>query len=81
MACGLPVVTTTKCGAAELLMEGESGFVRDALDVGGIAQALATLDASNAGRMGRAAAEAVREFTPQAMAREYLSLYERLIHR
>ena len=81
MACGLPVVTTTKCGAAELLVEGESGFVRDALDVAGIAQALAMLDAASAERMGRAAAEAVREFTPQAMAREYLSLYERLIHR
>ena len=35
MACGLPVVTTPKCGAAELLREGESGFVRDALDIAG----------------------------------------------
>src|SRR4030095_7675249 len=33
MACGLPVVTTPKCGTAELVREGENGFVRDALDV------------------------------------------------
>ena len=31
-AAGLPVVTSTKCGAAEILSEGETGFVRDALD-------------------------------------------------
>jgi len=81
MACGLPVVTTTKCGAAELVTEGENGFVRDALDARGIAEALGLLDPARAERMGRAAAEAVRAFTPEAMAREYLALYERLIHR
>lgn len=81
MACGLPVVTTTKCGVAELLAEGKTGYVRDALDVAGIAQALGSLDAATAARMGLAAAEAVRGFTPEAMAREYLALYERLIHR
>lgn len=81
MACGLPVLTTTKCGVAELLVDGESGFVRDALDVDGFARALGALDAQAAERMGRAAAEAVSRYTPEAMAREYLSLYERLIRR
>src|SRR5439155_7573998 len=27
MACGLPVVTSTKCGAAELILEHDAGFV------------------------------------------------------
>ncbi|HXN14976.1 MAG TPA: glycosyltransferase family 4 protein, partial [Usitatibacter sp.] len=41
MACGLPVLTTLQCGAAEIVSEGETGFVRDALDIEGIAEALA----------------------------------------
>jgi UDP-glucose:(heptosyl)LPS alpha-1,3-glucosyltransferase len=81
MACGLPVVTTPTCGAAELLAEGSSGYVRDALDAAGMAQALATLDAQRAPAMGTAARAAVEPFTPQAMAREYLDLYRRLLRR
>jgi UDP-glucose:(heptosyl)LPS alpha-1,3-glucosyltransferase len=81
MACGLAVITTPKCGVAELLREGESGFVRDALDVAGFAQVLGRLDPATAARMGARAAEAVKPFTPQAMAREYLALYERVLRR
>ena len=81
MACGLPVVTTPKCGAAELLAEGESGFVRDARDTAGMAQALAVLDPARARAMGEAARTAVARFTPQAMAQEYLALYHRLLRR
>jgi UDP-glucose:(heptosyl)LPS alpha-1,3-glucosyltransferase len=82
MACALPIVTTPKCGVAELLREGESGFIRDALDADGIAQALATLaDAALRARMGAAAREAVLPFTPARMAREYLALYHRLLAR
>ncbi len=81
MACGLPVVTTPTCGAAELLREGETGFIRDALDVAGMAEALATLDPARARAMGAAAREAVMPFTPQAMAQEFLALYRRLLRR
>jgi len=82
MACGLPVVTTAKCGAAELLREAESGFVRDALDAGGIAAALAALEDPLAReRMGAGAREAVLPYTPAGMAREYVALYRRLLAR
>jgi UDP-glucose:(heptosyl)LPS alpha-1,3-glucosyltransferase len=81
MACGLPVVTTPKCGAAELLVEGESGCVRDALDMAGMARALADLGPERARAMGEAARAAVARFTPQAMAQEYLALYHRLLRR
>lgn len=81
MACGLPVVTTPKCGVAELLAEGETGFVRDALDVAGIAAALDRLDPATATRMGANGRDAVAPFTPQAMARDFLALYRRLLHR
>jgi UDP-glucose:(heptosyl)LPS alpha-1,3-glucosyltransferase len=81
MACGLPVVTTRKCGAAELLREGESGFVHDALDIAALGAALARLDPVTAARMGSAAREAVAKLTPEAMAGEYLALYERMLSR
>ncbi len=79
MACGLPVVTSTRCGAAEVIREGESGFVRDALDVLGLAECLARLEPGTARHMGEAARAAVAALTPEAMAREYLALYERLL--
>jgi UDP-glucose:(heptosyl)LPS alpha-1,3-glucosyltransferase len=81
MACALPVVTTPSCGAAEVVRDGENGFVRDALDVQGIANALEMLDPPTAARLGAAAVDAVRPFTPQAMAAQYLALYQRLLQR
>ena len=79
MAAGLPVVTSAKCGAAEIVAEGESGFVRDSLDLAGLAACLDRLDPPTARRMGMAARDAVAALTPQAMGREYLALYERLL--
>lgn len=79
MAAGLPVVTSTTCGAAEVVTEGESGFVRDALDVAGLAECLERLDPATARRMGEAARAAVAPLTPAAMAAQYLALYERLL--
>jgi UDP-glucose:(heptosyl)LPS alpha-1,3-glucosyltransferase len=81
MASGLPIVTTSRCGVSELVVEGESGFVRDALDITGIADALGRLDAATAQRMGMHARAAVAGLTPSAMAEEYLALYGRLLHR
>jgi UDP-glucose:(heptosyl)LPS alpha-1,3-glucosyltransferase len=37
LACGLPVVTSTSCGAAELIRHGTNGYVCDALDMDGLA--------------------------------------------
>lgn len=81
MACGLPVVTSTKCGVAELVRDGENGFVRDALDVAGIAGALERLDPTEAARQGAHARDTVAPLTPAAMAREYIALYERLLRK
>jgi UDP-glucose:(heptosyl)LPS alpha-1,3-glucosyltransferase len=81
MASGLPVVTTRQCGAAELLAEGASGFVRDALDLAGLAEAMERLDPDTARRMGEAARAAVAPYTPETMAAEYVALYRRLLHR
>ena len=79
MASGLPVVTSANCGSAELIEEGVNGFVRDALDIAGLAAALDRLDPSAAQRMGEAARAAVATLTPERMAGEFVALYERLL--
>jgi UDP-glucose:(heptosyl)LPS alpha-1,3-glucosyltransferase len=81
MASGLPVVTTPLCGAAEVVAEGQTGFVRDALDIEGIAAVLEQLDPVTAQQMGEHARDAIAALTPQAMAQQYLALYRRLLHR
>jgi len=81
MACALPVITTPRCGAAELLEDGVSGYVRGAHDTSGLAEAIGRLEPAHARPMGQAAHAAVSPYTPQAMAREYLALYERLLAR
>ena len=81
MACALPIVTTPKCGVAELLREGESGHVRDALDVAGIAAAIDALEGGVALRVGAAARDTVAPYTPASMADRYLELYRRLLRR
>ena len=81
MAAGLPVLTTPKCGAAELLAGGTGGAVRDALDARGMAEVLDGWEPGIARREGEAARAAVAPYTPEAMAREYLALYRRLLRR
>jgi UDP-glucose:(heptosyl)LPS alpha-1,3-glucosyltransferase len=77
-ACGLPVLTTTGCGAQEWVRAGENGWVVDALDVGALAGRLDDL-AGLAGDMGaRRTARAVAEpLTLAAMAERLLALYRR----
>ena len=78
MACGLPVVVTVQCGAAELVSEGENGFVCDALDEVALAGSLRRLDAARARRMGARARETAERFGLDAMARELIALYRNL---
>jgi UDP-glucose:(heptosyl)LPS alpha-1,3-glucosyltransferase len=40
LACGLPVVTTTGCGARDVVKRLDAGLVRDVLDREGLAEAL-----------------------------------------
>jgi glycosyltransferase involved in cell wall biosynthesis len=47
--------------------------------VGALAQCLDRLDPETARRMGEAARESIAHLTPEAMGREYLALYERLL--
>jgi len=56
MAAGVPVLVSRACGAAELVVEGISGFTFDPRDPAALAQAIgrAVGDAGRLGEAGRA---------------------------
>jgi UDP-glucose:(heptosyl)LPS alpha-1,3-glucosyltransferase len=77
LACGLPVVTSATCGAAELIEPGRNGFVCPATDTEALAGHLAAL--AETGDAARAAARAaVAELGLDAMARRLAALYQTL---
>lgn len=68
MACGLPVVTTDCCGAAEWIQHGESGWVLPAGDDDALATALdhALGQRDRLGEFGKAARRAVEQLSATA---------------
>lgn len=76
MAHGKPVVTSCFAGAAELVDDGESGYVIDPRDVGLLARRLREIvnDPDRAAAMGTAAAAALRSHHPEAVADALLEL-------
>ena len=78
LACGLPIVTSTACGAAELVTEGANGHVCDALDVASLSRLL------DRGRgdwelMRGAARAAVSGLSPASMAARLAEVYRGLL--
>lgn len=83
-ACGLPVLTSTKSGAAEFVREGENGYVRDALDVVRLREAMAGFIAfpeSRRAEMSAAARATVENCTLEAMSEQLIVLYRSLLLR
>lgn len=79
MGCGLPVITSTGCGAAELL-SADSGHVVDALDHAALAGAMTTLlDREHGRRLGARGRAAIEPYTLERMTDDYLALYARLM--
>jgi len=79
-ACGIPVLTSTKSGAAEFVEEGKNGFVRDALDAAGFAALIRTRpQASDWAVMGEAARETILPYSPPAMAAQLTALYQQVL--
>jgi UDP-glucose:(heptosyl)LPS alpha-1,3-glucosyltransferase len=82
LACGLPVLTSTSCGAQEWIRAGENGWVIDALDAAGLTARLDDLAALAGCVEARMAARAVAlPLTLPAMAERLLSLYHSLAPR
>ncbi|MRS91829.1 glycosyltransferase [Enterobacteriaceae bacterium RIT714] len=81
LACGLPLLTSHGCGAAEWIQEGVNGWVRDALDSAGYQQAIQSwLEGRRQGVNYSAAARATAEpYTLERMAKELQSLYHDLL--
>ena len=79
-ACGLPVITSTHSGAAELIQEGENGFTCDPLDPRQLAEAMQKLLSpalrQRAAKVARATAE---QFSLERMSLDLMSLYNRLL--
>ena len=79
LACGLPVLTSTTCGAQAWIAQGDNGFTVDALDLPKMAQLLDKV-CSMAGNadVRLAARRSVEGFTLGEMAEQLLQLYRRL---
>ena len=80
LACGLPVVTSERCGAGELVLAHDAGFVCDATDDSAFADRMRRLlEPAERLRMSANAIAAVAELTPDNMSRQMLALYESLL--
>ena len=80
MACALPVITSPKSGAAELVSENDAGLVCPSRDVAGLAAHMRTLlDADTRARLGANARSAVEPLTPSAMTLQLVLLYKQLL--
>lgn len=82
MACGLPVITSFTCGGAEFIVDGEQGFVCDALDVAALAAAAEAVPLRLSDtRMGDAARARVLPCSPQQLASQLHALYQLVLQQ
>jgi UDP-glucose:(heptosyl)LPS alpha-1,3-glucosyltransferase len=80
MACGLPVITSTKSGVAELVREHDAGLLCPSRDTAGLAaHMLLLLDPAQRERFGARARAAVLPLTPAAMTLQLVLLYMDLL--
>ncbi len=77
-ACGLPVLTSTKSGAAELIEDGRNGYVCDALDEEGLARSMTAVLGPGLADRQAAARATVENLDTRATTPQLLQLYARL---
>jgi len=79
LACGLPVVTSRRCGAGELVVAHGAGWICDANDNAALAAHMERLlDHGERANVAARAVSAVAALTPDAMATRLLALYSTL---
>ncbi|MXP67940.1 glycosyltransferase family 4 protein [Pantoea sp. Aalb] len=82
MSCGLSVITSTTCGAAEFIDTAKEGFVCDALDIKTLTDAiLETPSLSENSTMGQAALCKVKSFNKENLVQAMISLYYKVLNR
>lgn len=77
LAMGLPAIVGKRCGAAEVVQPGRSGWVCDPADVAGLAELMRGAAAAGAG-MAPAARACAENFGIDKMAAELVALYSEL---
>lgn len=78
LACGLPTLVSTRCGAHEWITEGINGYVIESDDVPALAARLDDLCTRNADAR-LAARQSVEHLTMEAMSARLLALYAELL--
>ncbi|GMV68261.1 MAG: hypothetical protein AMXMBFR76_07000 [Pseudomonadota bacterium] len=80
MASALPVITSLKCGAVDLIESGRNGLLCDALDIAALAAHMERLyDRRARERIGHAGRETVLPLTLDRMAGALMALYRELL--
>jgi len=79
LAMGLPAIVGQRSGAAEVLRQGENGWICEPGDVSGLAQLMrAAADAARTERMRGAARTTAENYGIDDMARKLTELYAKL---
>ena len=82
LAMGVPIIVSRRCGAAELVREGENGWLCDPQDAAGLAVLMrAAADRVRAGDMRASPRASAEAFGIDAMARQLVELYAGLMAR
>jgi glycosyltransferase involved in cell wall biosynthesis len=81
MAAGLAVVASAAGGPAEVITSGVNGILTPPGDVSELAAALHRLheDPGLHARLGAAAQDRSREFTPERSAKQLLAVYNKIL--
>jgi len=80
MSCGLPVITSTRCGGAEFITQGQNGYVCDALDIASLQEAIMALPAQALGStQGLRAREKVMPCTSTKLSSQLIDLYQKVM--
>lgn len=80
MACALPVVTSTKCGAAELLREHDAGLIAESGNSASLASHMDRMrDPATRERFAANARQAVLPLSPSAITLQLVLLYRDLL--
>lgn len=80
LACGLPVITSTTCGGAELIMNGKCGYVHDALDVVRVAEAIRRFaNVEDRKLMSKRARRTIEPYTLEMMRDKLSQFYVELL--
>jgi UDP-glucose:(heptosyl)LPS alpha-1,3-glucosyltransferase len=84
MACGLPVIVSSRSGVSEVITDGVDGFVlKDPNDVASLAKLISALQNNPAlrQRLGDNAARTAREYTWERNAAQLSDIFEHAIKR